>query len=69
MCYSHVGVVSLADGDAADDVGRLDPGLSQVLGHQVTAHREPDAQDPRVLVPAQIGQHSSHVGEGSLTFF
>ena len=39
MCYSHVGVVSLADGDAADDVvERADHGgveAEERLGHEV----------------------------------
>jgi hypothetical protein len=48
----HVGVISLADGDTPDDVGRLDARLAHVFRHQVTTHREPDAHNPRVLVPA-----------------
>jgi len=48
----HVGVISLADGDGSDDVGGLDARLAHVLRHQVPAHREPDAHNPRVLVPA-----------------
>jgi len=50
-CCLHVGVIALADGDAPDDVGRLDPRLTQVLGHQVAAHREADADDSSIFVP------------------
>ena len=49
--YAHVGIVSLADGDASDDIGRLDAGLTQVLRHQVSSHREPDAHNSCVFEP------------------
>jgi hypothetical protein len=47
----HVGIIALADRDAADDVGWFDPGLTQILRHQVPAHRESDAENSCIFIP------------------
>lgn len=50
----HEGVVALADGDAADDVGRHgEAPFAQVFGHQIGAEAEPDGHGLGVRVRLQ----------------
>ena len=43
--HGLVGVIALAHRDPGHHIGGLDPGLPQVLGHQVAAHAEAHADD------------------------